>query len=140
MNDRLTREQAAVWAWRLWGGLLIVHLLMLIAGAVTLGLTSGGLTGGGFGWAVGGLALAVVLGTFGRGEIFKRYWVGDAIEPIGYLLGHVWAWGLLAVAAAGGLGLCLARDALWPTAVVLLVALIMHTLMWPRRQVMHGEG
>lgn len=138
-QDRERRKRAAWWGWLIWWILLAVHAAFFAAAAIAAELTSGGWTGRGFGWAVGALAIAVVAGTYGRGEVFKRYWVGAFVEPRGYLIGHGLAWGLLIVAAGVAAGLCVWHEALWPTGVVLLVGLAMHALMWPRRVAMGGE-
>ena len=90
--------------------------------------------------SVSGTAILVPAGLFFRGEWFKKHWRGDAVEPAGYLGGHLWAWGGCLVPAAAGLVAWRLGGSLWPHGLATSVPVVLLLMLWPDGRAMRHYG
>ncbi len=90
-----TPQKALAMARLIWGVMLVGLIVLLIVGFV-LGTRNGE---AGLGWVSPfvwiALAAAFGVGTFVRNQMFKRHWVGDVVEPSGFITGNIIAWAMI---------------------------------------------
>lgn len=85
---------------------------------------------------IGLTGLALLLGPFLRGQIFKAGWVGDIVKPSSYFAGNIIAWALCEGAVLYGLIVCFVVGSLWPYVLPPAVAYIFLLLLWPNGRAM----
>ena len=118
----------------IWGALLFGQVALL---AVVVVLRGSGAQGPGesvtalFWLDVAFLGVAIAVGSFVRGQIYKRHWVGDVIMPRGYVLGNVVLLALLEAASIFGLLVTLLHGRLMPTVIPTFIAMGLQAINFP---------
>ena len=87
-----------------------------------------------------GALFGIPAGLFLRGEWFKKHWRGDAVEPAGYLIGHLWAWGGCLVPAAAGLVAWHCAGGFWPGGLAAPVSIGLLLVLRPDGRAMRHYG
>ncbi|MDH3584224.1 MAG: hypothetical protein OER86_08415 [Phycisphaerae bacterium] len=87
------------------------------------------------GMAIAMIPIAVVI----RGHVFKRHWVGDAVEPRGYLAGNVMAWAICEGICLLGLVGCFVGGRWWPNLLPGVVGWLALVALWPNGRAMFAR-
>ena len=85
---------------------------------------------------IGLTGLALTMGPFLRGQIFKAGWVGDVVKPSAYFAGNIIAWALCEGAAMYGLVVFFLAGSFWPYGLPPAVAYLFLLLLWPNGRAM----
>jgi hypothetical protein len=137
-------RQALLLARIIWGAMLGGLVMLLVVAVMIGGKRAGDAEGAGqfasLTWGVWALlAAGWGVGTFVRGQIFKRHWVGEVVTPTGFIVGSVVSWAMVEGPTMLGLVLCIA-DGLWPHVWVVAGGIGLMVLMFPSGRVMMTSG
>ncbi len=136
-----TPAQALLTTRILWAALLAGQLVFLAVIAVMMSQGSlkpvePQLTMTLFAVALGAIILAIPLGYFLRGQIYKKHWRENIVEPRGYVTGNLVLLALCEGPAMLALVACLLSASFWPALLPALLAMGIQILNFPHGQPM----
>ena len=82
------------------------------------------------------VVMAIPMGLFVRGQIFKRGWVGDVVTPQAYTTGNIIAWACCEAPVLFALVVVLITGNIMPNVLPAAAAFVMHLILWPNGRAM----
>jgi hypothetical protein len=135
-----TPQKAMQVAWTIWG-VMLGGLITLLVVFVAIGKPGEGEQifdfFAPFVWIA--LAVAFGVGSFVRNQVFKRHWVGDVVEPTGFITGNVIAWAMIEAPTMVAL-MFLFIDGIQPHIWAALVGIGLMAVQYPSGKPMFGTS